>query len=184
MWTIIIDTLKYLQINKKINTYFYKQNKVMIYWFTGQPGAGKTIQATKLKELLQTEKRNWRKDVFHIDGDSLRELTLNKDYSEIGRVQNIKNAQLLAFFLNSNECDIVVSLVSPYKEIREEFKKACGDGIVEIYVHTNRKRQREQFKVEGYEPPELNYFDMDTTSDNPVQSFTKLVHYLRENNLI
>jgi len=156
----------------------------MIYWFTGQPGAGKTIQATKLKELLQTEKRNWRKDVFHIDGDSLRELTLNKDYSEIGRVQNIKNAQLLAFFLNSNECDIVVSIVSPYKEMREEFKKACGDGIVEIYVHTNRKRQREQFKVEGYEPPELNFFDMDTTSDNPVQSFTKLVHYLRENNLI
>jgi len=41
----------------------------MIYWFTGQPGAGKTIQATKLKEFLQTEKRNWRKDVFHIDGD-------------------------------------------------------------------------------------------------------------------
>jgi adenylylsulfate kinase-like enzyme len=156
----------------------------MIYWFTGQPGAGKTIQATKLKELLQTEKRNWRKDVFHIDGDSLRELTLNKDYSEAGRVQNIKNAQLLAFFLNSNACDVVVSLVSPYKEMREEFKKSCGDSIVEIYVHTNRKRQREQFKVEGYEPPEMNFFDMDTTSDNPVQSFTKLVHYLRENDAI
>ena len=91
----------------------------MIYWFTGQPGAGKTIQATKLKELLQTEKRNWRKDVFHIDGDSLRELTLNKDYSEAGRVQNIKNAQLLAFFLNANQCDVVVSLVSPYMEMRE-----------------------------------------------------------------
>jgi adenylylsulfate kinase-like enzyme len=156
----------------------------MIYWFTGQPGAGKTIQATKLKELLQTEKRNWRKDVFHIDGDSLRELTLNKDYSEVGRVQNIKNAQLLAFFLNSNACDVVVSLVSPYKEMREEFKKSCGGNIVEIYVHTNRKRQREQFKVEGYEPPELNFFDMDTTSDNPVQSFTKLVHHLRETETI
>jgi adenylylsulfate kinase-like enzyme len=156
----------------------------MIYWFTGQPGAGKTIQANKLKELLQTEKRNWRKDVFHIDGDSLRELTLNKDYSEAGRVQNIKNAQLLAFFLNSNGCDVVVSLVSPYKEMREEFKKSCGGSIVEIYVHTNRKRQREQFKVEGYEPPELNFFDMDTTSDNPVQSFTKLIHHLRENDAI
>ena len=104
----------------------------MIYWFTGQPGAGKTIQATKLKELLQTEKRNWRKDVFHIDGDSLRELTLNKDYSEAGRVQNVKNAQLLAFFINSTGCDVVVSLVSPYKEMREEFKKSCGDSIVEI----------------------------------------------------
>jgi len=132
----------------------------MIYWFTGQPGAGKTIQATKLKDLLQTEKRNWRKDVFHIDGDDLRELTLNKDYSEAGRVQNVKNAQLLAFFLNAKGCDVVVSLVSPYRELRE------------------------QFKVEGYEAPEVGFFDMDTTSDNPVQSFTKLVHYLRENDSI
>jgi adenylylsulfate kinase-like enzyme len=151
----------------------------MIYWFTGQPGSGKTIQANKLKEFLQTEKRNWRKDVFHIDGDDLRELTLNNDYSEAGRVQNIKNAQLLAFFLNAKGCDVVVSLVSPYRELREEFKTECGEGIVEIYVHTNRKRQREQFKVEGYEEPEVNYFDMDTTSDNPVQSFTKLIHYLK-----
>jgi len=36
----------------------------MIYWFTGQPGSGKTVLATKLKDFLQTEKRNWRKDVF------------------------------------------------------------------------------------------------------------------------
>lgn len=111
-------------------------------------------------------------------------MTLNKDYSEAGRVQNIKNAQLLAFFLNAKGCDVVVSLVSPYRELREEFKNECGDSIVEIYVHTNRKRVRDQFKVEGYEVPENNYFDMDTTSDNPVQSFTKLVHYLRENDKI
>jgi len=156
----------------------------MIYWFTGQPGVGKTVQATKLKELLQTEKRNWRKDVFHIDGDDLRELTLNKDYSEAGRVQNIMNAQLLSFFLIQKGCDVVVSLVSPYKELRERFKTQCGNNIVEIYVHTNRKRQKEQFKVEGYEQPEVNYFDMDTTSDNPVQSFTKLIHFLRETNNI
>jgi adenylylsulfate kinase-like enzyme len=156
----------------------------MIYWFTGQPGAGKTVQGKKLKEFLQTEKRNWRKDVFHIDGDDLRELTLNKDYSEAGRVQNIKNAQLLSFFLNSNGCDIVVSLVSPYKELREVFKTECGTDIIEIYVHANRKRQREQFKVEGYEAPDSNFFDMDTTSDNPIQSFTKLIHYLRENDKI
>ena len=152
----------------------------MIYWFTGQPGAGNTVLGTKLKDFLQTEKRNCRKDVFHIDGDNLRELTLNKDYSEVGRIQNIKNAQLLAYFLQSNECDIVVSLVAPYKELREEFKEVCGDTIVEIYVHTNRKRNREEFKVKEYQAPEENFFDMDTTSDNPTQSFTKLIHYLKE----
>jgi adenylylsulfate kinase-like enzyme len=152
----------------------------MIYWFTGQPGAGKTVLGTKLKDFLQTEKRNWRKDVFHIDGDDLRELTLNKDYSESGRIQNIKNAQLLAYFLQNKNCDIVVSLVAPYKELREEFKEVCGDTIVEIYVHTNRKRNREEFKVKEYQAPEENFFDMDTTSDNPTQSFTKLIHYLKE----
>jgi adenylylsulfate kinase-like enzyme len=152
----------------------------MIYWFTGQPGAGKTVLGTKLKDFLQTEKRNWRKDVFHIDGDDLRELTLNKDYSETGRIQNIKNAQLLAYFLQNKNCDIVVSLVAPYKDLREEFKEVCGDTIVEIYVHTNRKRNREEFKVKEYQAPEENFFDMDTTSDNPTQSFTKLIHYLKE----
>jgi adenylylsulfate kinase len=152
----------------------------MIYWFTGQPGAGKTVLGTKLKDLLQTEKRNWRKDVFHIDGDDLRELTINQDYSEEGRIQNNKNAQLLAHFLQNKKCDVVVTLVSPYKELREEFKQLIGDDIVEIYVHTNRKRQREQFKVADYQAPEENFFDMDTTSENPNQSFTRLVHYLRE----
>jgi len=152
----------------------------MIYWFTGQPGAGKTVQGNKLKEFLQTEKRNWRKDVFHIDGDNLRELTLNKDYTEKGRIENIKNAQLLAYFLQANGCDVVVSLVSPYRKMREEFKTICGEKIVEIYVHTNRKRNREQFKVDGYESPEINFFDLDTTSENPIQSFTKLIHHLKQ----
>ena len=47
----------------------------MIYWFTGQPSAGKTTLGTKLHRFLKTEKRNWRRDVFHLDGDNLRELT-------------------------------------------------------------------------------------------------------------
>jgi adenylylsulfate kinase-like enzyme len=154
----------------------------MIYWFTGQPGAGKTVLANKLKELLATEKRNWRKDVFHIDGDSLRELTLNKDYSEQGRLQNIKNAQIIANYLHHSQCDVVVSVVAPYRLQREEFKKELGDGIVEFYVHTKSKRERDHYKVKEYEAPEENFFDVDTTKDNPNQSLNKIIHYLNENN--
>jgi adenylylsulfate kinase-like enzyme len=33
----------------------------MIYWFTGQPGAGKTVLANALKQQLE--------NTFHIDGD-------------------------------------------------------------------------------------------------------------------
>jgi adenylylsulfate kinase-like enzyme len=153
----------------------------MIYWFTGQPSSGKTVLATKLKELLQTEKRNWRKDVFHIDGDDLRELTLNKDYSKQGRIQNIKNAQIIANYLHHKGSDVVVSVIAPYRWQREEFKKELGNNIVEFYVHTTQKRERDHFKVDGYEPPEENFIDVDTTKDNPNTSFNKIVHYLNEN---
>ena len=153
----------------------------MIYWFTGQPAHGKTVLGKKLVELLQTEKRNWRKDVFHLDGDDLRELTINKDYSEQGRINNIRNAQMIAEYIHKNGCDVVVSLVAPYRWLREEFKERIGlDNFQEFYVHTTQKREREQFRVEGYEEPLKNFFDVDTTKDNPNQSFAKIVHYLSE----
>jgi adenylylsulfate kinase len=51
----------------------------MIYWFTGQPGAGKTTLAKKLVEYLNVG------NTIHIDGDDLRDIFKNKDYSENGR---------------------------------------------------------------------------------------------------
>ena len=151
-----------------------------IYWFTGQPGAGKTVLGKKLVEFLSTEKRNWRSKVFHIDGDDLRELTINKDYSKEGRIQNIRNAQMIAEYIYKNGCDVVVTLVSPYKEIREDFKIRIGKDLEELYVHTSKKRERDEFKVDDYEQPTSNFFDVDTTKDNPIQSFTKIVHYIKE----
>ena len=152
-----------------------------IYWFTGQPAHGKTVLGKKLVELLRTEKRNWRKNVFHLDGDDLRELTINKDYSEQGRINNIRNAQMIAEYLHKNGCDVVVSLVAPYRWLREEFKERIGlDNFQEFYVHTSEARERDHFKVEGYEAPEVNFMDVDTTIDKPDQSFTKIVNYLTE----
>jgi adenylylsulfate kinase len=151
-----------------------------IYWFTGQPGAGKTVLGKKLVEFLGTEKRNWRSNVFHVDGDDLRELTINKNYTKEGRIQNIRNAQMIAEYVYKNGCDVVVTLVSPYLEIREEFKKRIGNDLYEFYVHTSKKRERDEFKVDDYEVPTQKFMDVDTTKDNPIQSFTKIIHYLSE----
>ena len=79
----------------------------MIYWFTGQPAAGKTT----LAKLLEKTTSN----VIHIDGDDIRDIFNNKDYSENGRRTNIQKAQDIALFLNSKGFDVIVSLVSPYK---------------------------------------------------------------------
>ena len=78
---------------------------------------GKTTLGTKLHRFLQTEKRNWRKSVFHIDGDDLRKLTSNKDYSDSGRENNIRTAQTMAQYIHNNDCDVVVSLVAPFRAL-------------------------------------------------------------------
>jgi adenylylsulfate kinase-like enzyme len=144
----------------------------MIYLFTGQPGSGKTTLAKKLQYWLQTDKPNWRKSVFHIDGDQLRELFPNKDYSKEGREKNIQKAFDIAKYLHSCGNDVVISLVSPYREMREQLKSECK--VQEIYCHTKKIRGREDFFALDYERPIQFYVDLDT-SDSPDDTFRKLI---------
>lgn len=150
----------------------------MIYWFTGQPGAGKTVLAELLKVKLEAP-RNFAYKIFRIDGDEMRDLFSNKDYSIKGRIANIDAAQKIAHYLHNQELDVIVSLVSPYLDQREEFKKILGDQLIEFYIHTNTKRGREQYHVEGYQPPLTNFIDVDTTIDTPNESLNKLIHHIK-----
>ena len=144
----------------------------MIYLFTGQPGSGKTTLAKKLQMWLQTDKKNWRKSVFHIDGDQLRELFPNTDYSKEGRYKNITKAFDIAKYLDNCGNDVVISLVSPYKELREQLKSECK--VTEIYCHTKKMRGREDKFALDYEPPTEFFVDLDT-SDNIDNTFQKLI---------
>ena len=143
----------------------------MIYWFTGQPAAGKTILADMLKKKLLF-------DAYRIDGDEMRDLFTNKDYSIKGRIANIDSAQKISHYLHNQGADVIVSLVSPYIDQREEFKKILGDNLIEIYVHTTDARERDHFKAEAYIGPKDNFIDIDTTNDTPEQSYKNLLSQL------
>ena len=143
----------------------------MIYWFTGQPAHGKTVLADMLKEKLP--------NAFRIDGDEMRELFTNKDYTINGRVVNVGTAQKIAHYLHNQGQDVIVSLVAPYIDQREDFKTLLGDDIKEIYVHTSEPRERDHFKAIAYVPPQENFIDIDTTEDSPSESFTKLLKELK-----
>jgi adenylylsulfate kinase-like enzyme len=143
----------------------------MIYWFTGQPGAGKTTLAQYMNKHVLT-------NGIHVDGDDIREIFNNKDYTEKGRLKNIELAQHLAHFLHNKGFNVSVSLVSPYREQREQFKQLLGDRLIEIYVHTNEIRGREQYHVENYEAPLKNYVDIDTTDQSINQSIAKIITLL------
>jgi adenylylsulfate kinase-like enzyme len=148
-----------------------------IYWFTGQPCSGKTTLANLL--IIELEKLS-NKKVFHVDGDELRELFDNKKYGKEGREENIRRAQDIAKFISNTNHDVVVSLVSPYLELRETFKSNMSDNLIELYVHTDKIRCRELFHMSEYEKPKSNFIDVNTTNISPEETINFILKNLNK----
>ena len=144
----------------------------MIYWFTGQPGHGKTTLAKALIAHLRAQGT----EPFHVDGDDLRALTANADYSRAGREANIRRAQTIAHYLQNQGRTVVVSLVAPYRNIREELK--ANAEVTEVYVHTTEQRGREDRHAIDYEAPLENFIDIDTTERSEEDSLKELLDRL------
>jgi adenylylsulfate kinase-like enzyme len=143
-----------------------------IFNFIGQPHSGKTTLANHLKKVL--EFANPTRKVFLVDGDILRQIIQNKDYSETGRRQNITTAYNIAKYLDSTEdFDVIIAVVSPFLDLREKFKLEAD--VTEIFVHTTNIRGRESYHVENYEYPESNFIDIDTTDVDELTSVNELL---------
>lgn len=145
----------------------------MIIWLTGQPGSGKTTLAKKLVEHFRQKKIA----VINIDGDDLRKVLINKDYSKHGRIKNIKTAQSIAQFLSNKDFIVIVSLVAPYIDVREEFKSRCN--VFEIYLETNELRGREHFFSNDYVKPIQNFLFLDTGKNSIETCRNKILKYCK-----
>lgn len=121
----------------------------MIVVLFGQPASGKTTLAKKLMA----------EGFHHIDGDHLRDVFKNKDYSREGRIKNLNRASDIAHFLNSTGKNVVLSLVYPYKEARDHLSQ-LNSGVKWIYLTYQEDRGRDQFKVEDFEVPHIDDVDL------------------------
>ncbi len=133
-----------------------------IIWFTGQPGSGKTTLANALIEKLSQVDSSLK--TISVDGDDLRDVLTNKDYSEAGRRNNISTAISITKYLQSKNFLVIVSLVSPYKDLRDDLKNSRD--VLEVYLHTSQIRGKEDFFVKDYQPPKDNFLDIDTGEKN------------------
>jgi adenylylsulfate kinase len=144
----------------------------MIYNLIGQPHSGKTTLAKHLRTALEI--KNPQRKALIIDGDDLRKILNNKDYSKEGRRDNISKAYAIAKYLDADFLhDVIIAVVSPFLDLREEFKLTAD--VVEIYVHTDNIRGRENFHVEYFEKPESNFIDIDTTNVDELTSVNELL---------
>ena len=142
----------------------------MIYWFTGQPGAGKTTLALELIKHLNNP--------IHIDGDNLRDILKNYDYTDSGRKKNIENVITIARFLDFKNFDVVISVVAPFRNLRESLKKT--NNVKEFYVHTTNKRGRENYFCKHYEKPETNFIDVDTSIKTVDETIIDILKILQQ----
>ena len=150
---------------------FKKTNNVEIIFEPGRSICGNTgILVSKVIYLKDVSKKKF----VIIDGDDIRELYKNTDYSVEGRKANVDFVQKLCTFLIKNEIVPVVCMVSPFAEQRRKFIEE-NNGI-EIYVYCNEIRGRENYHVDYYEKPiesEISV-NLDTTNKNVKQSFNEL----------
>jgi GTPase SAR1 family protein len=129
----------------------------MVYLLHGQPGCGKTSLAKKLQIWLQTDKKKWRKSVFHI---------------EEGQTENPFE---VARYLNECGNDVVMSLICPKLEDREKYKHQFP--MQDIYLHTTSSRLLKYNTIENYEPPVAFCMKIDTTRSTD-ETFAGLIKIL------
>jgi len=134
----------------KIETnYLDRGDKIMIIWLTGQPGSGKTTLANSIIKTLKQDKPDLK--IINLDGDDLRLINKNKDYSKEGRIRNISTAISIMRFLSNKDYICIVSIVAPYRFLRDELKDDFT--FLEVYLHTTEIRGREDFFAKDYEVP-------------------------------
>ncbi|MCC3408750.1 MAG: adenylyl-sulfate kinase [Microcoleus sp. PH2017_10_PVI_O_A] len=100
-------------------------------WFTGLSGAGKTTISTELAKVLRRQGHQ----VEVLDGDTVRKsLTRDLGYSRADRDENIRHIGFVADLLTRNGVIVLVSVISPYRDVREEVRHQIGN-FMEVYVN-------------------------------------------------
>ena len=97
-----------------------------VLWMTGLPCSGKTTIARKLQKLMP--------ELVVLDGDELRAQSSSSDFSREGINENNRKVANLAkdFSISKPVC---VSLISPFKENREDARKIIGDNkFIEAHI--------------------------------------------------
>jgi adenylylsulfate kinase len=100
-------------------------------WFTGLSGAGKTTIA----DIVERELRQRHGKIEVLDGDIVRtNLSKGLGFSREDRDTNVLRIGFVAELLTRNGVGVIVSAISPFKEVRDAVRRSIGEGFVEIFV--------------------------------------------------
>lgn len=108
------------------------ENKPCVIWLTGLSGAGKTTIA----KALQAKYIKHKVYPVVLDGDEIRLAIKQDGFDEESRKKHNKNVGYIASLFEKQGNIVIVSLISPYDDTRDEIRKMCKN-FIEVYVSTN-----------------------------------------------
>lgn len=165
-----------------------------VVWMTGLSGAGKTTIARWLEEHYKSS----GKRVEVLDGDEIRQnLSPGLGFSQEERTAHNKRVIYLAKMLSRNGVIVVVSLISPYKKVRDEAREALPK-FMEVHVNCPlevcmdrdvkglyaKAKAGEVKKMTGlsdtYEPPENAELVIDTSQESVSDSAKRILEKSRK----
>lgn len=101
-----------------------------VIWLTGPSGSGKTTLAGALKQKIK--QMGYRVEV--LDGDEIRkELYPDIGFSKEARKMHNRVVIHMAKLLSRNDIIVIVSLISPFKSIREYARMELKN-FIEVYL--------------------------------------------------
>jgi adenylyl-sulfate kinase len=106
-------------------------SKGLTLWFTGLSSAGKSTLARAVYERLSS--CGYRLEL--LDGDEVRKyLSKGLGFSKEDRDDNIRRIGYVAELLTRHGVITLVSVISPYRSVRQEVRERTGN-FIEIYVN-------------------------------------------------
>ena len=161
----------------------------------GRSGSGKTTIGARVCQVLKN-RGVW---ADFIDGDVLRaDLGNLFGYTRDERMKNSHVVRTLARYLNRNGVSAVITLVAPYREMREGFRAYLGTRYIEAYAacsyETCAKRDVKGYyaRVQAgtmtnfngaddvFEEPKDSEIVVDTEHDSVEGCVQKVISYLEE----
>jgi adenylylsulfate kinase len=164
-------------------------------WFTGLSGAGKTTIA----DIVERELRQRHGKIEVLDGDIVRtNLSKGLGFSREDRDTNVLRIGFVADLLTRNGVGVIVSAISPFKEVRDQVRRNVGEDFIEIFVDAPLEVCAER-DVKGlykkafsgeipqftgvsdpYEPPAAPELHIKTNEEEPQDSARRVVAKLEE----
>jgi adenylylsulfate kinase len=166
----------------------------VVVWLYGLSGSGKSTIANRVERVLHAEGRF----TAILDGDNLRTgLNSNLGFSDDDRAENVRRVAETAKLLAGFGVIVIVSVITPRRELRELAGRIVGGDFLEVYVKADfetcarrdpkglyakaRDGTITQFtgRDSGFEEPVNGCLALDTTAASEEECASLLLENLR-----